>query len=76
MSDLVDDYNRAMSSQNPKFMNVVANRLLDAGYEIEAEFIIEHIFYLTDGIMKKNDDPVSDRFNLIMMCANEISNSV
>ena len=76
MSNLVDDYNRAISSQNTRFMNVVANRLLEAGYEVEAEFLIDHIFYLTDGVMQKNNDSVSDRFNLIMMCANEISNSV
>ena len=68
MSDLLDDYNRAMKSQNTSFMNVVANRLLEAGYEIEAEFVINHIFYLTEDIMKKNDDSVSERFNLIMMC--------
>ena len=68
MNDLVNDYNRAMNSQNTKFMSVVANRLLEAGYEIEAEFIIEHIFYLTEGIKTKNTDTVSDRFNDIVHC--------
>ena len=76
MSDLLDDYNRAMNSQNTSFMNVIANRLVEAGYKIEAEFVINHIFYLTEDIMKKNNDSVSDRFNLIMMCANEISDPV
>ena len=68
MSDLMGDYNRAMGSQNTRFMNVVAGRLIDAGYEIEADFVIQQIFYLTEDIMKKNTDTVSDRFNLIMMC--------
>ncbi len=68
MSSLLDDYNRAMASQNTKFMNEIAQRLLDAGYEIESDFMIQRIFYLTDDVMKKNPDLVSDRFNLIMMC--------
>ena len=76
MSELVNLYNKAMASQNTSFMNVVAGRLLDAGYEIEADFVIQQIFYLTEDIMKKNPDSVSDRFNLIMMGANEISDSV
>lgn len=65
---LKDDYNRAMNSQNTHFMNVIASRLLDAGYERESDFMIQRIFYLTEDIMKKNNDTVSDRFNLIMMC--------
>ncbi len=76
MSELLMDYYRAMQSQNTKFMNVVAGRLMDEGYEREAEFVIEQIFYLTEGIMKKNIDSVSNRFNLIMMCASEIPDIV
>ena len=76
MSDLRDDYNRAMKSQNTSFMNVLAGRLMDAGFERDAEFVIQQIFYLTEGIMKKNNDSVSDRFNLIMMCAHDIPDIV
>ena len=68
MSDLMDDYNRAMKSQNTSFMNVVAGRLLDAGYEIEAEILINQIFYFTEDVMKKNNDSVSNRFNDIIRC--------
>ncbi len=56
MSDLLKDYDRAMRSQNTSFMNVVAGRLLEAGYEIEAEFLINQIFYFTEDVMKKNTD--------------------
>ena len=76
MSDLLDDYNRAMKSQNTSFMNVIANRLVEVGYKSESEFVINQILYLTEGIMKKNNDSVSDRFNLIMMCANEVPDPV
>lgn len=68
MSDLMKDYDRAMRSQNTSFMNVVAGRLLDAGYEIEAEIIINQIFYFTEDVMKKNTDTVSNRFNDIIRC--------
>jgi hypothetical protein len=68
MSDLMKDYDRAMRSQNTSFMNVVAGRLLDAGYEIEAEIIINQIFYFTEDVMNKNTDTVSNRFNDIIRC--------
>ena len=68
MSTLINDYDRAMRSQNTRFMNVVAGRLLDAGYEIEAEILINQIFYFTEDVMKKNTDTVSNRFNDIIRC--------
>jgi len=62
MSTLLLDYDRAMKSQNTSFMNVVAQRLLDAGYEIHAEEVINHIQYLTDGITKKSTEDARIRF--------------
>ena len=66
MSELLDDYKRAMKSQNTSFMNVIAGRLLDAGYEIEAEYLHNEIQFLTEEVFHKDNAPIIWRFKTII----------